>query len=199
MSSPPLCVAAFAPELSAITTPKRVVGIGLIAASAGAALAIAELRPRAVVLLGTCGAYPKSSLSVGDVIVATGLRLASAAEARGHGALLHAMTAEVELDVSISSALEAVGARRATVATTLAITTDDDLAAALQARYSCDAEHLEAYAVACACVNAKVPFACVLGVTNVVGSNGRAQWRENRVMVEAATGALVERWLRNPS
>ncbi len=199
MSPAPLCVAAFAPELAAITSQKRAVGIGLIAASRGAALAVAELQPSVVVLVGTCGAYRQSSLSIGDVIIGTRFNLASVAEALGFGAVVDGTASMLYSEVGRTDSFVALGAIRASVATTLAITTDDAAALSLAGHYGCDVEHLEAHAVAEACASAKVPFACVLGVTNEVGSKGRAQWREHRVRVEARVGAIVERWLRNPS
>lgn len=196
----PLFLAAFEPELSAISGNKLAIGIGLVAASAGAALAIESRRPDAIVLVGTCGAYPGSGLAIGDLVVASRIGLASSAEARAQGALLPSMAASLETDHGTTAELAALGARSASVATTLAITTDDELARALRSRYGFDVEHLEAFAVAAACQAASVPFACVLGVTNDVGARGRGQWRDNRERVEASVGALVSRWsIKNPS
>ena len=67
-----LILAAFEPELAplslalgpamtasagGLSVAARIAGIGLAAAAAGAAVHIGELEPRAVVLVGTCGAY----------------------------------------------------------------------------------------------------------------------------------------------
>ena len=44
-----------------------------------------------------------------------------------------------------------------------------------------DVEHLEAFAFARACATARVPCARALGVANVVGSKGRAEWLAGHV------------------
>jgi nucleoside phosphorylase len=92
-------------------------------------------------------------------------------------------------------ALVALGARPVRVATTLAVTEADDLAAALVTTLSCEAEHLEAAGVAEACVQARVPFAAVLGVANRVGAPARAQWRAHHREAGDAAARLAERWL----
>ncbi len=199
-----LFVAAFPPELAAIATSSpsadtAAVGIGLVAASRGAALAIEHKQPRSVVMVGTCGAYPGSGLSIGDVIVAPRVGLVSSAAARGEGALLSSMSGWIEPDAAMTRALHSLGAVSAVVATTLAITTDDGLARLLRERHACDVEHLEAYAVALACEAARIPFACVLGVTNAVGAQGREQWKEHRERVETSVGELILRWIALPT
>ena len=65
----------FAATIAGRCITARVAGIGLPSAAVGAAMHIAELRPRAVVLVGTCGAYATSGLAIGDSVVARRLRL----------------------------------------------------------------------------------------------------------------------------
>ncbi len=204
----PLVVAAFAPELGDLAARVRTatVGIGLVAAAHGATRALAERRPDVVILVGTCGAYAESGLAIGDVVVASRVVLASAAAARGDGALLPSMTLAFEPDASVFEALVALGGKPAAVATTLALTTTDSLAVDLQRCLGPDVEHLEAYAVAHVCAALGVPFAAVFAVANDVGPRGRDQWRAHHSAAEVAAADLVSRWLsargqsiRNPT
>ena len=193
----PLVVAAFGPELAPLSTTVRSaeVGIGLVAASAGAMRALTERRPRAVILVGTCGAYEGAGLAIGEVVVATQIMLASTAEARGEGAMLPAMTGCFAPDAELAGALASCGARPAAVATTLALTTSDSLARTLRAHHGADVEHLEAYAVAHACAWFGVPFGVVLAVANEVGADGRVQWLAHHLQAEVAAAGLVSRWV----
>jgi len=200
-----LVVAAFAPELAgfeALLGPAgglavlaRPVGIGMVGAARGAAATLEAGRPRAVVLVGTCGAYPASGLSIGDIVVARCTLLAEPAVFEGLAAFPSAMPARLETDAVMTAALAATGARPVEVGTTLAVTTDDDLAARL-ARHA-GVEHLEAFAVATACAAKGVPFSAVLGVSNSVGSRGRAEWRAHGTSAGRAAAAHVASWVRS--
>jgi futalosine hydrolase len=210
MSAAVLVVSAHGPELSGLRTTlgeassggerkvvAQAVGIGLVAAAVGAASAIRRAGPRAVVFVGTCGAYPGRGLSLGDVVVGRRLFLTSTAVLEGRGAYPAPMRTAADANAPLADALANEGAREVTVGTTLAITTDDGLAERI-AR-DADVEHLEAFAVAEACSAAGVAFAVVLGVANFVGANAREQWRANHRAAGDAAGALVARWLERGS
>lgn len=197
-----LLAAAFAPELAALEpwlgsamqgrigdvyVVARTIGVGAVAAAAGAALSVGRTRPRAVILLGTCGAYAGSNLALDDVVVSRTVRLADPT-VLGSMEFPPPMRTQVESDGPLREALARRGAHPADVATTLGVTVDDGLAAALAGRYAARVEHLEAFAVAIACEIADVPFAALLGVANAVGSRGRAEWREHHH--EAAARAI---------
>lgn len=175
----------------------KAVGIGLAMASVGAALRLQALRPRAVVLVGTCGAYA-GALALGKVAVARRVVLAEPAVARGEAAFPDPMSSELLADAALGAGMAARAkgtAKLVDVATTLAVTTSDPLAAVLAASTQCQAEHLEAYGVAAACAQEGIPFVAALGVANDVGSKGREQWRANhRMASEAAIGAVLE-WM----
>lgn len=183
-----LFLAAFGPELVALDSriERATVGVGLVEAALGAARVLAERRPKHVVLVGTVGAYPQSGLAIGDVVIAERVLLATPS-----GALVDAMTTSLDADAS-----PFIG-RRVTVATTLAITTDDAIAAALEHATNAHVEHLEAFAVARACADAGITFSAVFGIANVVGSVGREQWRANHVRASAAACAAAA--IRNPT
>lgn len=180
-----LFLAAFPPELLALelSLERDVVGVGLVEAALGAARVIERRKPTAVVLVGTAGVYPGKgvSLSIGDVVVAARVLLVAPA-----GALVSAMPSDIATDVGLARSAKV---RRVTVATTLAITTDDEVARTLAA--TADVEHLEAFAVGRACQDANVPFTALLGIANVVGSRGRAEWREHHVRASAAACAVA--------
>lgn len=153
----------------------RVVGIGLVDAALGTMQAIAEVHPTRIVLLGTCGVFAGArAAGAPDVAVPSQLLLVAGDVARGDAALLGPSEHEADLDL-----VQALGGPTPGVATTLGISTDDELARRLEESSGCGYEHLEAFAVVAACQRAGVPAAVVLGVANRVGASGRAEWRAN--------------------
>jgi nucleoside phosphorylase len=86
-------------------------------------------------------------------------------------------------------------ALRGEVATTLSITTDDQLAVRLGRKTGCCAENLEAFSVALACAARDLPFAAMLVSTNAVGSVGREQWSEHQRQAAERGAHLVLEWL----
>ncbi len=197
MTSSIRIVAAFPPELASASKYRdltRVIGIGLCEASARTASLIATEKPSAIVLVGTCGVYPGKSFPLDSAIVGDRFRLIDGGHVTDRAAFPEPMLLDLTPDVELASAL-AGGNARGPVATTLAITTDDMLAGELAARSQCSFEHLEAFGVAQACALAKTRFAAVLGIANVVGSRGRAEWRAHNQAASAAALAIVEAWL----
>ncbi len=207
-----LVLAAFPPELAPLRATlgeglrrqfgghdvvAEAVGIGIPHAAAGAARKLGVLHPRGVVLVGTCGAFG-DSIPIGGVAVARRIVLAEPAVARGEAAYPDPMTTELLADRALGEALVGSGAGAAKlvdVATTLAVTTDDPLAARLAAFTSCQAEHLEAYGVAAASAALGVPFVTALGVANRVGAAGRAEWRQNHRAASAAAIDVLVGWI----
>jgi nucleoside phosphorylase len=207
-----LLLAAFHPELAPLRTTlgdglharvggrdvvARVVGIGLPMASVGAAMQLAEVKPRAVVLVGTCGAYAGSGLSLGEVVAARRVRLVSPAVVAGSAQFPEPMSIASDAHVPTTEALARAGARIADVATTLAITVDDAVAARVAHATGAHVEHLEAHGVACACAACGIPFGAALGVANFVGSRARDEWRTHHRAAASAVVDVVLRWLRD--
>ncbi len=206
-----LILAAFPPELAplratlgdalrrsfgGLEVAAKAVGIGLPTSAAGTATCLVALKPRAVVLVGTCGVYAGgASLDVGGVAIGRRVALGDLAVARGEGAYPEPMSTEATCDRAMGEGLLAQGGVRVDIATTLAVTTNDTTAATLAAGTRCEAEHLEAYGVAAACAAQGVPFVAALGVANVVGGRARDEWKRNhRAASEAAIGVLVK-WM----
>jgi nucleoside phosphorylase len=205
-----LIVSAHLPELSGIRSilgdgleatvgdtvvAASAVGIGMPAAAAGTAFELGRRSPRAVVLIGTSGAYEGRGFSMGQVVVGRRLYMVSAAAAVGAGAFPEVMPVAHETDVELRRSLAAGALHEADIATTLAITTDDAVAARLSQSVDAGVEHLEAFGVATACARQGTPLGVVLGIANVVGSTAREQWRAHHEAAGAAAAAVVAGWI----
>ena len=207
-SKPPklLVVAAWEPELArfrsqiAASPPAdlavvlETLGVGLVESAIAMTLCIVRHRPTAALLLGTCGTFG-ASVAVGSVITGASARLVDAAVTERTSALPPSMPALAAFDPALHDALASAGAKSVQIANTVGITTDDALAATLARASDADVEHLEAFAFARACAASGVPCGVVLGVANVVGASGRAEWVANHVSAsdqaaDVALGAL---------
>lgn len=156
----------------------EIIGIGLVESALGMARVLAQ-KPAAVLLVGSCGAYPGTGLAIGDVVLGTRFLLAAASGELGP-------IAKEARPPRLSREGRAV-----TVASTLSITTDDDAARSLVRQTNAHVENLEAFAAARACEREGIAFAALLGVTNVVGRSGRSEWRANAADVAARVIAAI--------
>lgn len=184
-------------RLGGISVAACTVGIGMPAAAAGTAAALNSHRPYAVILLGSYGHYPGGSVNEPMLPRAVGhAALVDQALMSGGAALPEPIPASVAFDPAITECLAgATGAGPITVATTLGITTDDELAHTLGGQGRHDAENLEAYAVAAACVARGVKVGGLLVGTNAVGAHGRAQWLDNNFEAARIGTTQVIDWL----
>jgi len=174
------------------------VGVGLPASASGTTRRLLELAPRAVVLLGSCGLYPRRiDFRPLTPVVASGVRLIDASVLHDQAAFPPPMQLLCEPDRALSEGLAQIdpATLRGEVATTLGITTDDALAHALGSKSGCAAENLEAYSVALACAAHDIPFACLLVATNAVGSQGRQQWQTHQRAAAERAAELLLQWL----
>ncbi len=176
--------AAVRSELGAL--PGEALGVGPVAAGVAAGAWLSRARPEAVLLLGTCGAYPGGP-AVGAVVASARLGLGSAASALGAG-YVPMPPPPLSGDPLVLGDLDLPAVR---VLTVQAVSTSPALVAAFGADW--DVEHMEAYAVARACADHGVPFVALLGVANVVGPDAHAEWRRNRAAMEAAVQAVAAR------
>jgi nucleoside phosphorylase len=207
-----LILAAFHPELAALRAALgegmcghvadalvvgRAVGVGISAAAAGAATSVCELQPRVAVAIGTCGAYRASGLVPGDIVVGRRICLVDAASAEGLSEFPEPMSVALDADASTAESLsKASGGRPVGIATTLAITVDDETAARIALASDSQVEHLEAHGVATACASRGIPFGALFGVANVVGAHAREQWNRHHRLASQAAADAVLRWLR---
>lgn len=205
-----LIAAAFEPELDplvpilgsglsgtvrGIRIMARPVGIGLPLAAAGISNRVTVLRPRAVLMIGSCGAYPSRGRAIGDVVAARTIHLVEPAVVADEAGFPRAMSVREEADAAMSAGLAQYGASLASIATTLAVTTSATLSAKIAERCECDVEHLEAFAGAAACSKERIAFTTVLGVANIVGPSGREQWKANGAAAHSAAVRVVMAWL----
>jgi nucleoside phosphorylase len=214
-SSPPsavdvLVLAAYPPELaglrrtlgdelyaniSGVVVSGKAVGVGLPNATAGTTQRLLHLRPRAVVLIGTCGVYPGAQPRVGEAVVPRRVLLVDPLEVERRGAMPEPMGRSLECNPMIALGLGAGRPPSCDVANTLGVTTDDLLAQKIGSSIGCALENLEAFGIANACALQRVSFACVLGVSNRVGSAGREEWRSHHRNAAQAACDVVSRWL----
>ena len=208
-----LVVAAHAPELvglrpsltekldgsiSGLRVLGKTIGIGMPIAAIGMANRLTQLAPRCVVLLGSCGVFPGlPQYRPNDILVAGRIVLVDHAVSAGRAAFPDPMTVTIDTHPLLAAGLGAAGPRTrvATLATTLSITTDDQLASSVAQSTACEGENLEAFAVALACHAANVPFAAVLGVTNVVGANARDDWRTYQRSAAVSAADCIVSWI----
>ena len=177
-----LLMAAVAEELGDLDGVP--VGIGPVASAASAAAALAARRPSAVLLLGTCGAYPGGP-PIGSVVVAERVGLAFGVAAMGLGYVPRA-PAPIACSPDLTSAVQGP---RVAVLSCGAVTTDEVLVGRLSDGWQC--EHLESFGVALACREAGVPFAAVLGISNLVGPNAHTEWLSHRESAQRAAREAV--------
>jgi nucleoside phosphorylase len=170
------------------------VGVGTVDAAVGAATAIARANPRRVIFVGTAGVYPSAARvhAIGTAALAGELRLVSTATLRGDAYHPAPLVATATTNAPLRAALaRGDGVPTATVACPLAITQTAALARRIAATGAA-LETLEAFAVARAAAAAGLPFAAVLGVSNVVGPRAHAEWRANHLA--ASRGACHVVW-----
>jgi futalosine hydrolase len=187
--------------LGGVSVVARACGIGLPTAAAFSALHIHQTRPAAVVLLGTCGAYaatggPAETPAIGEVVVSRHIQLVDPLALEHSTQFPEAMGAPMPASWRVVDALVARGLRAVDIATTLAITVNDEVAERIARATGTHVEHLEAYGVATASAACGVPFAAVLGIANSVGARGRVEWRNNHLRASAAAADEVLRWIK---
>lgn len=187
-------------QVRGLIVKSKIVGFGHGVAGATTARGIAALQPRAVVLVGSCGAYPgQAQYQPHDVVVATKVHALDHAVLRGQAEWPTPMTTVFETSAAMVAGL-ATGRHRThavPVASPLAMTTDDAIAARVKGAIGAEAESVDALGIAAAATGANIPFACVLGVANLVGSTGLKDWAQfhREAVVQAAHA--VAAWIHN--
>ena len=184
-----LLLAAFPPELAGLDQSPppgwqvRCTGVGAITAAATTARLIAELEPKRVLFVGTCGAYDER-LAIGDLVEATEALSVSLEEAEGRAYRPAIERVRWPATLVFTPTL---GLPTCTVAVPMAITKTAEGAAVLSKWAA--VEHLEVTGVFAACHGAGVPCGAVLGVADRVGPEAHAEWKANNMRVSLA---LVE-------
>lgn len=171
-----LLLGAFPPELGPFLDQPPAgwmvacTGVGQVIAAASTARLLEELKPEAVLFVGTCG-HLDDRLRVGDLLWATGARATSLEERRGES------YRPVVEETHWPATLPPVALPGHEVVVPPAITRTREGAALLAPLGA--AEHLELTGVYAACHSVGVPVGAVLVVVNEVGPEAQAQWKAN--------------------
>ncbi len=185
MPRPSLLLAAFPPELAgldALPPPDwRVActGVGALAAAVTTTRLIAELNPRRVLFIGTCGAYDER-LAIGDILAVSEAFAVSLDE-------LEDRAFRPGIERTRWEATWALPFPAHIVAVPPAITKTHEGSETL-ARVAA-AEHLEVTGVFAACHPAGIPVGAALAVANRVGPTAHGEWQAHHA---AASAGLVE-------
>lgn len=178
----------------------KAVGLGLAAAGPSASKRVFQLQPRAVVFVGTAGVYPNlPSYHPHDVVAATHAHLVDLGEIAGHSAFPGPVLTQIAMDPTLGEAVarQVPGGRACAVASPLAGTRSDELAALVTQRTGCHLENLELFAVAHACQLGQIPLAAVFGVSHVCGSTAATDWPKFERQSAIAAAEVVGRWLQS--
>jgi nucleoside phosphorylase len=177
------------------------IGVGLPAACVGTMRSLRDRRPRAVILLGSCGLYPETAAGIASPlltpVIPESVQLLDLAVATSTAAFPDPMPRATSIDRTLADGLASFAPNRlrGALGTTLGITTSDEVAHSLEHHSQCATENLEALGVALACESERVSFATLLVVTNIVGARGRKDWREQRVAAAERGGRILLDWL----
>ena len=166
----------------------RATGVGLVEAAIGATAAIAEVKPGAVMFVGTAGSYPglRPDLALAGVVAARRLVLSAGGVATGDAYLPPTLPATQETTLALRRVAAAAGLLMADVACPLAITSRSAALGRRARAPVCDVENLEAFAVARAAATAGLPYVAILGISNAVGPSAHAAWKRNATRAAAA-------------
>ena len=115
-------------NLQGIQVVAKSVGLGLPGVAGGTVQRLERFRPRALVMLGTCAAYPGRGLTPGQVVVAEQVAVADAAVLKGWSSFPDPMTGRVVAHPGMVGGLSNTGTRRVGVASPCAVTSDPNLA-----------------------------------------------------------------------
>ena len=175
-----------------------VCGFGPVAAAARTAQLLAQLKPRAALLVGIAGTYDAAALPVGEACAFGSVAIDGIGV--GEGAALRAPRAlgfpqwPGSLGTpapAIFDRIELAGGEGPLLLTTCAAASDAEQARCRRERFpDALAEDMEGFAVAFACALAGVPLRIVRGVSNEVGDREPGRWRIPAALAAARRLAL---------
>jgi len=178
-------------------------GVGKVNAAAATAIALVELRPRHVLLVGIGGAYPGAGPGLGQVLVAASETHVDSGV--GHGAGWEGLDAIgfplLETDPPTYNRLwfdqrfvgrlaHALNVAAVPFATSEAVTADDSHARWLALRHGVVIESMEGGAVAQVALAFGVQMVELRGVSNIVGERDKSRWRVKAAITSVGNVAL---------
>lgn len=165
-----------------------VTGIGAVNAALGTLQAASESRPDLIINVGIAGAFPQSSLQIGDVVVSSQITYASMGAENSNGSFLDLRTLGFPLHGTFYNQLP-VWSEAAQVAEMLNLPAGEMLTVdtatgtqtSLKRLQSCHpeafTEGMEGAGVAMAGLRLDVPVLEVRGISNMVGPRDRESWK----------------------
>lgn len=137
---------------------------------------------------GSAGVYPNTSvISPGDICGCLETVLADGAAEHGFS-----LYAEPLPRATIPATLQLTyDLYPAKIATLLTLTQSDALAETIQKNLNVELETMELYGIARVCEKRSLPWNCVIGITNQVGSSGHLQWRNSFREIAVKTGEFL--------
>lgn len=170
------------------------VGIGAIAAASTTTTLIAHHHPTHILFTGTCGILTPSSISIGDIVRAKTIYSGDIGALSGDNHLPEVMNTPITPTQFITPKNKIP---QYDVFCPLAITHSETGAALLRHNFpSGVAESLECFAVAWCAVQHQIPFEALLGVSNTIGPNGHAEWKDHHEHVSRATQEQIFLFVR---
>lgn len=163
-------------------------GIGPVAAAFGLTHFLEDYRPEAIISLGTAGTFKPNQYQVGDVVYAKSVSLMSYQDLVYPVDVKRSQLILPKFKRQYSKSLR--HCNRVSVYCPQEITKSDELAMNLSEHH--DVESLETFAFAFVAAKFKIPIVSILGITNVVGSNGHAQWKKNEPSVVEKISEVVK-------
>ncbi|MCS6856588.1 MAG: hypothetical protein NZM37_02640 [Sandaracinaceae bacterium] len=185
-------------SLRGLSIRSKLIGFGGIHAASATSRGILATQPRAVIFVGTAGLYPGPvSAEPCEVVVATEVVTIDVGVLHGHAEWPFGVHRNLKAHPAIVGGFLSVRPHLKTmrVGSPAAFTRNDGLARLIASQGNVELENTEAYGVALAAASSSCPFACVLGISHLVGSTAHIdQPRFHRGAVERVA-ELVIAWL----
>lgn len=193
-----LICSAFLPEIQVLreriaAAPSVVtatLGVGLVSAASRISSILEHHSISRILFTGTCGVLTPAIVSIGDIVRARTLYSGDTGAFDGANHVPDLMPTTV-------TPARFLEPRRfvqdCDVLSPLSITHSEDGATVLRNRFPDGiVENLECFAVAWNAALRAIPFEAILGVTNIIGPNGHAEWRAHHERVSAAVQAWIQ-------
>lgn len=193
-----LICSAFLPEIRLLqqrtqSSPNIVtatLGVGLVSAASRISSILEYLSVSRILFTGTCGILTPSSISIGNVVRAKTIH---SGDVETLGGSNHAPELMPTTVIPARFMNPKTPIQDCDVFSPLSITHSEDGANVLRQRFPSDvAENLECFAVAWNAAQRGVPFEAVLGITNVIGSTGHAEWLTHHDRVSKITQDWIQ-------
>ena len=169
-----LIAAATALECELVRARARAIitGVGQVNMAHALTLAIEQQRPDAIVVVGIGGAYPGSTLTIGDVVCATSETFGDLGVEAPEGFVELTEFVQNTYPLQIFPA-----SRRARFVTVSTCTGTDELTRRVQVRTRGEVENMEGAAAVQIAARYGIPIGEIRGISNLTGRRERSSWK----------------------